>query len=162
MSVEKYAKTTLAPSKQVDGFFMLCVACKFATHMALFHLDRIWSMHHDGLLQTGDLMLAQITDSFREVLKIKDDVELYDTLGDASYLDSFWTSQPPHFTAPVEDPLERAEDAGYKIQPGQEPCGIKTILSKLMGMSPNSYHYFMQQWFCEFFHNHWIAKQWWQ
>ncbi len=92
----------------------------------------------------GDLMLVQMTDGFREVLKIKDDVELYDTLGDALCLDSFWTSQPPYFMVPVEDPLERVEDAGYKIQPGQELCSIKTILSELMGVLLNSYHYFMQ------------------
>ena len=162
MTVEKYAKTTMSSSKQVDGFFFLCVACKFATHMALIHLDRIWSTHLDRLLQVGNLMLVQTTDGFREVLKIKDDIELYDTLGNALCLDSFWTSQPPCFTVPVEDLLERAEDAGYKIQPGQKLCSIKEILSKLMGMSLNSYQYFMRCWFCDFFHNHWIATQWWQ
>ncbi len=82
-------------------------------------MDGVWSMHIDGWLQESDLMLVQTTDGFQEVLKIKDDVKLYDTLGDATCLDSFWTSQPTRFTAPVEDPYERADDADYWIQLGQ-------------------------------------------
>ena len=80
MSIEHYAKTTLFTNKQVDSFFMLGVACKFTTHMALIHLDGTWTMHGDGAFQEGDLMLAQTTDGLREVLKIKDDVSIYDTL----------------------------------------------------------------------------------
>ncbi len=75
----------------------------------------------DGAFRENNLMLAQTTDSFCEVLKIKDDIQLYDTLGNASYLNSHWTNQPPAFMAPVEDPYECADDAGYMITLGQEP-----------------------------------------
>ncbi len=115
MSIDKYARTTLSPNKQVDGFFMLGVACKFAVHLPLIHLDSIWTTHSDSAFKDGDLMLAQITDGFREVLKIKDDVQIFDTLGDTSCLDTVWTNQPPRFVAPVADPVEHAQDAGYTI-----------------------------------------------
>ena len=48
MSVEWYAKTTLSTHKQVDGFFLLGVACKFATHLVLIHLDGVWTTHGDS------------------------------------------------------------------------------------------------------------------
>ncbi len=132
-------------SKEVDSFFLLCVTCKFASHMAIIHMDGVWSMHLNGQLRESNLMLAQTMDGFCEVLKIKDDVELYDTLpGDATCLDSFWTSQPPRFTAPVEDPHERADDAGYQIQLGQSLWLLKSILSKLMGVFVSSYRFFMR------------------
>ena len=66
-------------------------------------------------------MLAQTTNGFCEVLKIKDDVGIYDTLCDASCLDTMWTNQPPRFTAPVPDPMEHAQDTGYIICPGKLP-----------------------------------------
>ena len=121
MSMEQYAKTTLSTHKQVDGFFLLGVACKFATHLVLIHLDGIWTTHGDGTFQEGDLMLAQTTDKFCKVLKIKDDVGIYDTLGDASCLDTVWTNQPPRFTALVPDQMEHAQDAGYIIYLGKSP-----------------------------------------
>ena len=162
MSVEKYAKIVLLSTKQVDSFFMLCVSYKFATHLAMIHMDGIWSTHENGALQDGNLMLAQTTDGFREVLKIKDDVQIYDTLGDASYLDTVWTNQPLWFTAPVADPVERAIDAGYNICPGKKPCPLKNILTDLMGVSEKSYHFFVRKWFCDNFYNHRITLHWWE
>ena len=106
-------------------------------------------------------MLAQTTDGFREVLHIKDDIQLYETLGDASCLDTHWTNQPPTFVALVVDPFGQAEDAGYRVQPGQEPRKLKQILSKLMGVLPMTYHHFTRKWFCEHFQNYQIAHQWW-
>ncbi len=112
MTVEKYVKITLLTSKQVDYFFLLCVAYKFGIHMALVYMDGIYSTCKTGVFQENDLMLAQTTDGFREVLAIKDDIQLYETLGDSSCLDTHWTSQPPLFVAPVVDPIDQAEDAG--------------------------------------------------
>ena len=77
MSMEQYVKMTLSTNKQVDGFFMLGVACKFATHLALIHLDGIWTTCGDGAFREGDLMLAQTTDGFCEVLKILWPVHLF-------------------------------------------------------------------------------------
>ncbi len=162
ISIEKYAKTVLLSTKQVDDFFMLCVSCKFAMHLAMIHMDGIWSTYENGALQDGDLMLAQTTDGFREVLKIKDDVQIYDTLGDTSYLDTVWTNQPPWFTAPVADPMERANDAGYNIHPGEKPCPLKSILADLMGISEKSYYFFARKWFHDNFFNHRIALHWWE
>ncbi len=99
MTADKYAKTVLLALKQVDCFFLLYVAYKFGTHMALVHMDGIWSTHKNGVFCECDLMLAQTTDGFREVLSIKDDIQLYKTLGDALCLDTFWTNQPPMFVA---------------------------------------------------------------
>ena len=39
-------------------------------------------------------MLVQTIGGFRDVLQIKDDTNVFDTLGDASCLESIWTSQP--------------------------------------------------------------------
>ncbi len=90
-------------------------------------------------------MLAQTTDGFYEVLKIKDDIQLYDTLGNASCLNSHWTNQLPVFTAPVEDPYECAEDAGYVITLGQEPRTLRQVLSELMGASVETYRHFVRK-----------------
>ena len=90
-------------------------------------------------------MLAQTTDGFCKVLKIKDDIQLYDTLGNASCLDSHWTNQPPAFMAPVEDPYEYAEDAGYMITLGQEPQSLRQVLSELMGVSVETYRHFVHK-----------------
>ncbi len=86
MSLECYTSVTLVLHKQVDGFFILCAVCKFSAHLAMIHMDGIWMTRADGAFKENDLMLAQTTDGFHEVLKIKDDIQLYDTLGDASYL----------------------------------------------------------------------------
>lgn len=121
MTVDRYTKTVLQSSKQVDCFFLLCVVYKFGTHMALVHMDSIWSTCRSSVFRESNLMLAQTINGFREVLHIKDDIQLYETLGDTSCLDTLWTNQPPTFVALVVDPYGHAEDAGYRIQPGQEP-----------------------------------------
>ena len=82
--------------------------------MALVHMDSIYSTHKMGVLRECDLMLVQTMDGFREVLCIKDDIQLYETLGDTSCLDTHWTSQPLLFVAPVVDPIGQAKDIGYK------------------------------------------------
>ncbi len=87
-------------------------------------------------------MLAQTTDGFHKVLKIKDNVELFDTLGDELCLETIWTSQLPRFTNPIEDPYERAEDTGCKIRLGEQPRKLTQILSELMGVSEQSYRHF--------------------
>ena len=92
----------------------------------------------DSFLET-DIMLAQTTDGFREVLQIKDDTNIFDTLGDASCLETVLTSQPPVLDAPVANPALHTEDAGYEIQPGQELHPVKEILSELMGVSVSYY-----------------------
>ncbi len=92
MTVDRDARMMLNPDKQVDGLFMLLAAYKFMAHLAMVHMDGIWSTRSDGAFRQLDLMLVQTTDSFCEVLKIKDDVELFDTLGDESYLETIWTS----------------------------------------------------------------------
>ncbi len=150
-----------SPLKQVDCFFLLCIVYKFGTHIALVHMDGIWSTHRNSVLCESDLMLAQTTDGFREVLCIKDDIQLYETLGDAPCLDTLWTNQPPIFVASVVNPYGHAEDEGYRIQPGQEPRKLKQILSNLMGVLPVTYHHFVRKWFHEHLQNHWIAHQWW-
>ncbi len=129
--------------------------------MALVHMDGIWSTHRSGVFHESDLMLAQTTDGFCEVLRIKDDIQLYETLRDVSCLDTLWTNQPPLFMAPVVDPYGHAEDAGYKVQLGQEPRKLLHILSKLMGVSPVTYCHFTRKWFCKHLQNHWIAHKWW-
>ena len=83
--------------------------------MALVHMDGIYSTHKTGEFWECDLMLAQTTNGFREVLCIKDDIQLYETLRDSLCLDTHWTSQPPLFVAPVVDPIGQAEDAGYRV-----------------------------------------------
>ncbi len=115
MNVDKYARTILAPNKQVDGLFLLLAARKFGAHIAVMHMDGVWSTHPNGWFLEMDIMLVQTMDGFREVLQIKDDTNVFDTLGNASGLESVWTSQPPVLDAPVANPTLCAEDAGYKI-----------------------------------------------
>ena len=94
------------------------------------------------------------------MLKIKDDVELFDTLGDESCLETLWTSQPPLFTSPVEDPFEHAEDVGYQVRPGEQLRKMTQILSELMGVSEQLYRHFACKWFHDHLSQHWIAKHW--
>ncbi len=159
---QEICKATLLTTKQVDCFFLLCVAYKFGVHMALVHMDGIYSTCKTGVFQECDLMLAQTMDGFREVLHIKDDIQLYETLGDSSCLDTHWTNQPPLFVAPVVDLISQAEDTGYRVQPGQEPRKLKQILSELMGVSPVSYCHFTRKWFHDHFQNYCIAHIWWE
>ena len=73
-------------------------------------MDGVWSTHSNGQFLETDIMLVQTTDGFREVLQIKDDINIFDTLGDASCLETAWTSQPPVLDAPVANPTLCAED----------------------------------------------------
>ncbi len=64
---------------------------------------------------------------------------MYDTLGDSSCFETVWTNQPPILDAPVDNPDERADDAGYKIYPGDEPHLMRDVLSELIGVLKATY-----------------------
>ena len=139
MTLDKYTRTTLLVHKKVDGLFLLLAARKHRCHVSLVHMDGVWTSHRDGNMCETDIIIAQTTDGFCEILQIKDNMNTYDTLGDSSCFDMVWTNQPPVLDAPVDNPDERADDAGYKIHPGDEPHSMRDILSELMGISKATY-----------------------
>ncbi len=64
---------------------------------------------------------------------------MYNTLGDAPCLETIWTSQLPVLDSPIDNLEERADDAGFKLHPGEEPRQICDILSELMGVPIDVY-----------------------
>ncbi len=64
MTIVRYARMMLNPDKQVDGLFMLLAAYKFTAHLAMVHMDGIWSTQSDGAFRQLNLMLVQTTDGF--------------------------------------------------------------------------------------------------
>ena len=72
-----------------------------------------------------------------------------------------WTNKPPVLDMPVDNPEERADDAGYKIRPGKELRAIRDILSELMGVPKATYKGLLQCWFCQYMFEHPVSKAWW-
>ncbi len=125
-------------------------------------MDGVWATHRDGAIREMDIMIAQTMDGFRGILQIKDDTKVFDTLGNTTCLDTIWTAQPPVLDSPVDDPSERADDAGFKLRPGEEPRWVRDILSELMGVPLNVYTAAMQRWFRQHMFDHRISKEWWR
>ncbi len=105
-------------------------------------------------------MIVQTTDSFCEILQIKDDSNTYDTLGDSTCFDTMWTNQPSILDAPVPNPEEWATDAGYTIHLGDDPHSMRDVLSELMGVPKSTCKGLIQWWFCQHMFDHQISKTW--
>ncbi len=66
--LDKYTRTTLLVHKKVDGLFLLLAVRKYGCYVSLVHMDGVWTSHRDGNMHKADIMIAQTTDGFYEIL----------------------------------------------------------------------------------------------